>query len=146
MQFVEPPEARGQPGGKAGGFTASGMKVTAAGDKAEALATNLGFQSALQEGVRQGPYDLRWGDTNHVFELKSRFTDSTQYKVGMRKEDREAKEKFARENGLIPHVMIAVVDEEAGVVRFYWHDELASKTLSASTFDQWHYAGTVQWR
>jgi hypothetical protein len=146
LEFVEPPEARGLPGGTTGGFTSTGETVTKAGDKYEALAANLGFKSNLPEGVRQGPFDLRWDDSNHVFELKSRFTDSTEYKVGMRKADREKKALFAAQNDLVPHVMIAVIDEESGVARFYWHDELGSKTLSKNTFDQWHYAGTVQWR
>jgi hypothetical protein len=146
LPFEAPPLPKGVNAGTlgTGGFAANGETVTSLGDLAENMSSKLGFNTEHPD-ERQGAFDLRWDHSDDVFELKARLVDSTEYKAGIRADDLAGKFDTAAANGDTPHLMIAVLDPQAGAAQFYWHDELGSKTLSPNTYDQWHYAGKVDY-
>lgn len=144
LKFVPPPEPKGKAGGKAGGFTATGHTNTEVGDAVEAASNQVGFVSALEEGKRQGPFDLAFeGNPEFVFECKACTTSATEYKAKPKKSEMEAKRKYAKNNGLKACTMIAVVDMKSRRVDFYWREGIGAFRLSKSGRG-WNYAGRAK--
>ena len=136
-----PPSPGGRPGGKAGGFTASGLTNTELGDAVEAAIIRglKVFTSDLPEGKRQGAFDLRVGD--RVFEVKSCTVQATEYKAKPKKEEVTRKLKAARRRKLKPCTIIAVVDGKR--VHVYWREGLGAFRLTYAQ-GAWNYAGAVR--
>lgn len=139
----EPPPPRGRPGGKAGGFSSTGKTNTAIGDLGEAVVRQMGFESLLEPGVRQGPLDASccggWG-----FEVKTYTTDSTEYKVRMKASEVESKLRYAKEKGLKPAVAMVVMDARSGRAQVYWREGIGNYRLSEAS--GWKYMGEARVR
>jgi len=133
LSFETPPAPQGV-GGKAGGFTATGLTNTELGDRVELALTQLGFETAL-DGKRQGPFDVLYG--NHAFEVKACTTAAKEYKAKPKKAEVERKKTAAEKLGYAPATAIVVVDDEVGHV--YWREGIGAFRLT----EAFNYAGTV---
>ena len=138
LEYQWPPPARGNPGRKPGGYTASGEKAGDFGDWIEDVVSEaFGCENLRRlEGSRQGAFDLRCGD--RVFELKACTVESTEYKMKPKARELQDKREAARRTGLTACSMIAVVD--GTTVHLYWREGLGAFRLTPD----WNYAGTVK--
>jgi len=115
----------------------NGLTNTALGDLVEAAVVDqLGAESLLPEGKRQGPLDLRLGE--YGFEVKSCARTAKEYKAKPKKREAEEKRAAAIEHGLKPGTMIVVVDEAVGYV--YWREGIGAFRLTS----EWQFGGTVE--
>jgi hypothetical protein len=140
VPFKPPPTPTGRSGGRAGGFTATGITNTQMGDAVESSLRKLGFED-IDPSRRQGPFDVRLKGTNRVFEVKACTRAAAEYKIKMKGNELRSKQSFAKENGLRPGMIIAVVDGSDAHV--YWRDGVGNYRLGSEP-GNWRYAGKVR--
>lgn len=139
LPWKEPPAPRGKAGGKAGGFSATGRTNTMVGDTAEAALEQLGFESALPEGKRQGPFDVKCCD-GWEFEVKALTTDSAEYKIKMKGSELRSKKASAKKRGVKAGSLMVIMDYKKGQAHAYWKEGLGNFRLNKT----WNYAGTAE--
>lgn len=134
-EWVPPTPLRGKASPrKAGGYTASGITNTRLGDIVEKAVVEgpFGFRSLL-EGKRQGPFDVGFtteDGTEWGFEVKAVMDLASEYKAKPDAEEVARKLAAAKELGINPALIIAVVNSETGNVQLYWRPGIGSWRLS----------------
>lgn len=155
LPFQPPPLPQGKKGGGKPERGVGERSQTMLGDKIEELSAQLGLRSILPEGQRShrpgevaekgSTIDREWDSSGWAFEVKMCRTSATEYKAKPKKEELEGKAKFAEIHKLKPAMMIAVMDEEARTVQFYWRPGLGSWGLNPATAEAqgWRFMGAV---
>jgi len=141
LPWRDPPPPQST-GGVPGGFSATGLTNTQVGDTAEAALEQLGFSSALPPGKRQGPFDVKCCN-GWEFEVKALTTESTEYKIKMRKSELVGKKRAAKAKGIKAGSVIVVMDYKKGEAHAYWREGLGNFRLSAGS-SKWNYAGVAK--
>ena len=140
LPWVDPPPPQGQPGRKAGGFTANGETNTSMGDLGEAALEQLGLKSLLPPGHRQGPLDRGIGD--YGFEVKLCTTKAREYKAKPKKKEVESKKRWAKEHGKKPGMLILIADPDAKKAWAYWKEGIGAYRLTSPKAG-WNFMGQV---
>jgi hypothetical protein len=152
--WVEPPPKLGKKGSGKAVRPVGDESQTKIGDLGESLAENLGFRNILPEGQRShrpgevaekgSTIDLEWDHSGRAYELKLCNTTATEYRLKAKASEKEAKVKYAEQNGLTPYTMVAVRDPEKQEVHFYAAKEpgLIGAEVSPKKFD---YVGKVKY-
>ncbi len=93
------------------------------------MAKKLGFRSILPEGQRAhkpgevatkgSTIDVEYDHSGRAYEIKMCQTTSTEYRLKAKKEEKEAKLRYAKANKLEPYTMVAVYDGDAGQCHYY---------------------------
>lgn len=154
LPWREPPPKEGKTGvGKPGRPTGDASQVRQ-GDIAEARARELGFRNILPAGKRNhtaaevkamgSSIDLEFDHSGKAYELKICKTTSTEYRLKAKKEEKEEKERYARNKQLTPYTMVGVHDVKNNQVHFYVSKEpgLTGAEVSRKNFD---FVGTTVW-
>jgi 2'-5' RNA ligase len=152
--WVPPPPKKGKKGGgqikRPRGEEAQG-KV---GDQGEALAEGLGFRTILPPGKRSftaaevkkkgSSIDLEYDHSGRLYELKVCNTTSTEYRLKAKKEEKVAKEKYAKMSRAKVYTMVGVRDVDKNEVHFYASKKsgLVGAEVSEKHFD---YVGVVRY-
>lgn len=142
--MIPPPAPRpNHSGGK--GWSAMGMSNMALGDKVEhAIADQLGWTplvGARAGRVRQGPFDLM-DPKGRVCEVKACSVGAAEYKVKPSAHATLAKMKAAREMGVKPCTVLAIVEDD-GRTWIYRRRGLGSYRLPRDGAG-WKFVGIVQ--
>lgn len=152
LPWKDPPPKKGKKGEGMGERPSGKDSQTAKGDEAEMLATKLGFRSVLPVGKRNltakeveklgSSIDLEYDHSGKLYELKMCQTTSTEYRLKAKKEEKDAKERFAKTYKATPYTMVAVRDGDARKVHFYAAKEpgLIGAEVSNKKYD---YVGSV---
>lgn len=148
LEFVPPPEPKGESGRAAGGFSAIGKTNTEIGDLAEAASKQLGLESLLPPGKRQNPLDRKWVDPRDPgniwgFEIKACTTAATEYKCKPKAHEVREKLAYAKKEGLKPATMIMVLDPAKKAAYAYWQPGIGAFRLGGSQ-GSWRYLGQVR--
>lgn len=151
--WKEPPPKEGKKGEGMKDRPKGDQSQTKIGDKGEAMATELGFRSILPEGQRSfkpgevaekgSTIDLEWDHSGKAYELKLCNTTSTEYRLKAKASEKEAKLKYAEQNGKTAYTMVGVRDVHSGEVHFYAGKQpgLIGSEVSEKHFD---YVGSVK--
>lgn len=152
LPWKDPPPKKGKKGEGMGERPSGKDSQTAKGDEAEMLATKLGFRSVLPVGKRNltakeveklgSSIDLEYDHSGKLYELKMCQTTATEYRLKAKKEEKDAKERFAKTYKATPYTMVAVRDGDARKVHFYAAKEpgLIGAEVSNKKYD---YVGSV---
>lgn len=141
--WVAPPPLEGKMGaGKAGGYSSDAAygTNTALGRIGEkSFVDAIGGKILHPPGKgEQSPLDVQIN--GYGFEVKAVSTRSTKYAATPKPYEIAQKEQYARDLGLTPALVIAVMDSRAGRAHFYWREGLAGGRLAQST--GWQYMGS----
>jgi hypothetical protein len=127
---------------------------TRIGDQGESLAAELGFRSILPSGKRSftaaevkkkgSSIDLEYDHSGRLYELKICNTTSTEYRLKAKKEEKDAKLKYARLSRAEAYVLIGVRDPDKGMILFYAAKDpgMTGANVSKKAFD---YVGRVKY-
>jgi hypothetical protein len=146
-RWQEPPAPRGRKGAgvKNYGIASNGLTKTEIGRLGERVAERLGVDREHREKradgscIEQAPLDGLRGQ--YAFEIKTRLTTSTEYRIAMKDYERESKEKWCRRNKKTPAEMMVVHDPGSGKSWGYWRSGLANGNLRKDA--GWQYVGQV---
>jgi SPP1 gp7 family putative phage head morphogenesis protein len=153
LEWKDPPPKKGKKGGGKPERKTGDESQTAVGDAGEALATQIGFRNILPEGQRShkpgevkekgSTIDTEFNHSGRAYEIKLCNDTATEYRLKAKKEEKDAKEEYARQNNLTAHVMVAVRETETGTVHFYAGKEpgLIGAEVSSKKYD---YVGSVK--
>ena len=151
LEWKDPPAKKGKKGSGPIERPKGDNSQTKLGDQAEALAEKLGFRSILPEGKRSNrdvktegsSIDLEYDHSGRAYELKMCRTESTEYRLKAKKEEKEDKLRYAEMHKLTPHTMVGVRDGDTNEVHFYAAKEpgMIGAEVGPDKFD---FVGTVK--
>jgi hypothetical protein len=154
LPFRPPPPKKGKAGsGPVTRPTGRGSQ-TVVGDHAELLARRLGFRNILPAGQRANrpgevaekgsTIDTEYDHSGRAYELKTCNTTSTEYRLKAKKEEKDAKLRYAERNGLTAYVMVGVRDADTQEVHYYAAKEpgMTGAEVNEASFD---YVGSVKY-
>jgi hypothetical protein len=150
-KWVDPPPKTGKKGlVKAGGKIERGKGAesqTALGNLTEAVSKELGFRNILPKGKRSftaeevkkkgSSIDVEYDHSGRLYELKMCNTTSTEYRLKAKKEEKDGKERYAKNVQAEAWTMVGVRDKNAKTIHFYAAKKpgLIGAEVSSRNFD-----------
>jgi hypothetical protein len=127
---------------------------TRIGDAGENLTAPLGFRNILPEGKRSftareveekkiSSIDVEFDHSGKLYEVKICNDTATEYRLKAKKEEKEGKENYARQNQAEVYTMVGVRDTTTGEVHFYAGKKPGLIGLEVNERD-YDYVGTVK--
>ena len=154
VAWSDPPPKKGKKGVGKAERPKGDESQTKVGDLGEKLAEQLGFRSILPEGKRNftpeevaafgSSIDLEHDHSGKLYELKLCNTTSTEYRLKAKKEEKEAKEQFAKNVQGEAYTLVGVRDADSREVHFYASKKagLTGAEVNSAAFD---YLGKVKY-
>lgn len=125
--WISPPPPKGNPGGKAGGYSSNGLTNTENGVLGEAIAGKFGLKD-LHPGKSQGPMDRAKG--RNAYEVKVCTVESASYKSHPKADEVTHKLAWCKRNGMVPNTMIIVLDRKAKSAWVYSQPGIAAYRMT----------------
>lgn len=154
LPWREPPPKKGKKGEGMKERPKGDQSQTKIGDLGEDLSSALGFRDILPEGKRSftaaevaekgSSIDLEYDHSGKLYELKLCNTTATEYRLKAKKEEKDAKMKYAESVGGTAYTMVAVRDADTNEIHFYGSKQpgLTGAEVSEKNFD---YFGSVKY-